>query len=51
LSADNQCVALDLNDNGSVDITLNLAGNWTTGDTLKFFTFQTRQHNNDRRLL
>ena len=36
LSADNQCVALDLNDNGSVDITLNLAGNWTTGDTLKF---------------
>lgn len=36
LSADNACVALDLNDNGSADITLNLAGNWTTGDTLKF---------------
>jgi len=36
LSADNTCVALDLNDNGSADITLNLAGNWTTGDTLKF---------------
>ena len=36
LSADNQSVTLDLNNNGTADITLNLSGSWAAGDTLKF---------------
>ncbi len=36
LSADNESVTLDLNDNGTADMTLNLSGSWAAGDTLKF---------------
>ncbi len=36
LSADDNSVTLDLNGNGTADITLNLSGTWTNGDTLAF---------------
>jgi flagellar hook-associated protein 1 FlgK len=36
LSADNKSVTLDLNGNGTSDITLNLSGTWANGDTLAF---------------
>ncbi len=36
LSADDKSVTLDLNGNGTADITLNLSGTWTNSDALSF---------------
>lgn len=36
LSANAKSIALDLNGNGTADITLNLSGTWNDGDTLAF---------------
>jgi flagellar hook-associated protein 1 FlgK len=35
-SADDKSITLDLNGNGTADITLNLSGTWVNGDTLSF---------------
>jgi flagellar hook-associated protein 1 FlgK len=36
LSADSQSVSIDLDDNGTADITMSLSGNWEQNDTLSF---------------